>query len=141
MTFHFEFDFPAFEVADCPLGRRTDFALLKKTVEQGHGLLTVNQEMCLLAVCLADVWKCTPAQMFEQYDFAQHFIATLKQRFHYTATLQVIADFTGHSRAKVKKAVDSVKLDTDKHEIGLVLFEKCRSAIRNNHNLYSDGTH
>jgi len=139
-TYPSEFEFPVFELDDCPVGRRTDFALLKKTIEQGHGLLTVRVEKCLLAACLAQVWKCTPAEMFEQYDFAQHLAATMKQRFGYSATLQDIADFTGLSRAKVYKAVREVLLGTDKHEKALALFENCRSAIRDNHKFYLDGT-
>jgi hypothetical protein len=139
MTYPSEFEFPVFELDDCPVGRKTDFALLKKTIEQGHGLLTVRIEKCLLAACLAQVWKCTPAEMFEQYDFAQHLMATMKQRFGYSATLQDIADFTGHSRHKVVKAVQSVRLGTEKHEKALALFENCRSAIRDNHKFYLDG--
>ena len=139
MTYPSEFEFPVFDVADCPVGRRTDFALLKKTIEQGHGLLTVRIEKCLLAACLAQVWKCTPAEMFERYDFAQHLIATIKQRFGYSATLQDIADFTGISRYKVQKAVQSVRLGTEKHESALALFENCRGQIRHNHNFYLDG--
>jgi hypothetical protein len=139
MNYHSEFNFPIFFVEDCPAGRKTDFAVLKKVFEQRRGYLNLNQEMCLMAVCLAQVWKCTPAQMFEQYDFAQHYILALKECFEYSATQNRIADFLGCTRYKVQKTLYNIRDRSEKHKRAVALYEDCRMQIKHNNNIHFNG--
>jgi len=133
------FDFPALSIDDTPDLRQSEFIALYRTIEKGSGILTIRQEWCLLAVCFAHVWKCTPADFFNHYDFGQHYMAAIKNRYAYVATITSIADFTTQSVNKVKTAIESVKLDTPRHKQALAMFEDWRKHLRDNHFFYQNG--